>query len=162
MTLFRASLHCLLALFAVQTVAAQVTRDVAAKVTSPNGQITFLLFNPAPAKHPERSDWEKPPADDLRYAVEFHGKRLIDHSKLGLEIAGQPALGPGMRSTATQPSSVDESYTIPVGKTSTVRDHYNSARTDFEDQAGRKITIEVRVFDDGIGFRYLVPGRSLR
>ena len=64
-----------------------------------------------------------------------------------------------MRSTATQPSSVDVSYTIPVGKTSTVHDHYNSARTDFEDYAGRKITIEVRVFDDGVGFRYLVPNQ---
>jgi alpha-glucosidase len=157
MTSFRASLLCLLASLAAQTVAAQVTGEFAAKVTSPNDQITFLLFNPAPAKHPERSDWEKPPSDDLRYAVEFHGKRLIDHSKLGLEIAKQPALGPGMRSTATQSVSVDESYTIPVGKTSTVRDHYNSARTDFEDPSGRKLTIEVRVFDDGVGFRYLVP-----
>ena len=157
MTLFRAFLLCLLALIAVQNVAAQVAGEVAAKVTSPNGQITFLLFNSTPAKHPERSDWEKPPADALRYAVEFHGKRLVDHSKLGLEIPGQPALGPGMRSTSTQAASVDESYTIPVGKTSTVRDHYNSARTEFEDQAERKLTIEVRAFDDGVGFRYLVP-----
>jgi alpha-glucosidase len=52
---------------------------------------------------------------------------------------------------------VDESYTIPVGKTSTVRNHYNSLRVDFEDLAGRKLTIEARVFDDGVGFRYLVP-----
>ena len=133
MTLFRSSLLCVLALFAAQTVAAQVTGEVATKITSPNGQITFLLFNPRPDKYPYRSDWEKPPADDLRYAVEFHGKRLIGHSKLGLEIAGQHTLGPGMRSTATQTASVDESYSIPVGKTSTVRDHYNSARADFED-----------------------------
>jgi alpha-glucosidase len=44
-----------------------------------------------------------------------------------------------------------------VGKTSTVRDHYNSARADFEDAAGRKLSIEVRVYDDGAAFRYLVP-----
>ncbi len=157
MTSFRATLLCLLAFFAVGYVTAQDKESAPVKVTSPNGQITFLLFNPAPAKHPERSSWEKPPADDLRYAVEFRGRRLIDRSKLGLEIVGQPALGPGMRSTGAQTASVDESYTIPVGKTSIVHDHYNSARIDFEDPSGRKLTIEVHVFDDGVGFRYLVP-----
>ncbi len=95
--------------------------------------------------------------DDLRYAVEFHGKGLIAASKLGLELAGQPALGPGMRKTGEQPESKDESYTIPVGKTSTVRDHYNGVRADFTDASGRKLTIEVRAFDDGVAFRYIVP-----
>ena len=55
--------------------------------------------------------------DDLRYAVEFHGKRLMDSARLGLELVGQPALGPGMHLKATQPESVDQTYTIPVGKT---------------------------------------------
>jgi alpha-glucosidase len=153
----RAVLLCLLAFYAAVNLPAQAADATPLKVTSPNGQIVFLLFNAAETKHPERSAWETPPPDDLRYAVEFHGKRLIDKSKLGLEIAGQPALGPGMSSTAAQTGSVDESYTIPVGKTSTVRDHYNSVRVDFEDMGGRKLSIEVRVFDDGVGFRYLVP-----
>ncbi|MGD0520203.1 MAG: glycoside hydrolase family 97 protein [Terracidiphilus sp.] len=157
MTSLRATLLCLLAFCAAVTLTAQVTDGTATKVTSPNGQITFLLFNSTSAKHPERSSRETPPPDDLRYAVEFHGQRMIDNSKLGLEIAGQPALGPGMRSTGAQTASVDESYPIPVGKTSTVRDHYNSAQVDFEDASGRKLSIEVRVFDDGVGFRYLVP-----
>jgi alpha-glucosidase len=157
MTSLRATLLCLLAFYAAVNLPAQAADATPLKVTSPNGQIVFLLFNAAETKHPERSAWETPPPDDLRYAVEFHGKRLIDKSKLGLEIAGQPALGPGMSSTAAQTGSVDESYTIPVGKTSTVRDHYNSVRVDFEDMGGRKLSIEVRVFDDGVGFRYLVP-----
>jgi alpha-glucosidase len=157
MTSFRATLLCLLAFFVAGSGPAQDMESAPVKITSPNGQITFLLFNAAQAKHPERSSWETPPADDLRYAVEFHGQRLIDKSKLGLEIAGQPTLGPGMRSTGAQSDSVDQSYTIPVGKTSTVRDHYNSVRSVFEDQAGHTLSIEVRVFDDGVGFRYLVP-----
>jgi hypothetical protein len=93
----------------------------------------------------------------LRYAVEFHGKRLMAESKLGLDLVGQPALGPGMKTTAAQPSSVDESYTIPVGKTSTVRDHYNALHADFQDAAGRRLSLEARVYDDGVAFRYLVP-----
>ncbi len=157
MTLFRAFLLCLLALIAVQNVAAQVAGEVAAKVTSPNGQITFLLFNSTPAKHPERSDWEKPPADALRYAVEFHGKRLVDHSKLGLEIAGQPALGPGMRSTSTQAASVDESYTIPVGKparfATTITPRARNSRT--RPGASSRLRYEPSTMESA--FRYLVP-----
>ena len=62
-----------------------------------------------------------------------------------------------MRKTGEQPESADESYSIPVGKTSTVRNHYNGARGDFADASGRKLTIEVRAFDDGVAFRYIVP-----
>ena len=80
-----------------------------------------------------QADGGKAAADDLRYAVEFHGKRLMEAAKLGLDLVGQPALGPGMHLTGTQPESADETYTIPVGKTSTVRDHYNGVRADFED-----------------------------
>jgi alpha-glucosidase len=95
----------------------------------------------------------------LRYAVEFHGKRLMAESKLGLDLVGQPALGPGMKTAAAQPSSVDESYTIPVGKTSSVRDHYNALHADFQDAAGRRLSLEARVYDDGVAFRYLIPAQ---
>ncbi len=53
--------------------------------------------------------------------------------------------------------SVDESYTIPVGKTKDVRDHYNSLLVDFQSESGAKLSFEVRAFDDGVAFRYLVP-----
>ena len=52
--------------------------------------------------------------------------RCIDQSELGLDLQGQPALGPGMHNVGAKPGSTDESYTIPVGKTKDVRDHYNS------------------------------------
>ncbi|MGA7340864.1 MAG: glycoside hydrolase family 97 protein [Terracidiphilus sp.] len=140
----RAMLLCLSALVAAGTLAAQAG-DAAARVSSPNGQIALLLF---PA---DRSN------GDLRYAVEFHGKRLMEESKLGMEIEGQSALGPGMRLTGSQAESADESYTIPVGKTSTVRDHYNGLRAEFADASGRRLTIEARAFDDGVAFRFSVP-----
>ena len=117
---------------------------------------------PGPPKPPAL-----PPADGaqsahgvpagLRYAVEFHGKQLLTESALGMEIVGQPALGPGMHFTGAETSSADDTYTIPVGKTKTVRDHYNGLHAEFEDASGRRLAIEVRVFNDGIVFRYVVP-----
>ncbi len=63
----------------------------------------------------------------LSYSVDFRGKRLMDDSPLGLKLEGQPPLGPGMHSVGAKHGAIDETYTIPVGKTSSVRDHYNSA-----------------------------------
>jgi alpha-glucosidase len=112
-------------------------------VVSPNGQIAFALSDHGPA--------------GLVYSVEFHGKPLMAESKLGLQLVGQPPLGPGMKLTGAQPESADQSYTLPVGKTREVRNHYYGVRADFVDRAGRTMSIEVRTFDDGVAFRYLVP-----
>jgi alpha-glucosidase len=145
----RAVVLCLLAFLAVRTASAQNAtqkKDTpAVKVTSPNGQLTLLLFDATE------------PGADLRYAIEFHGKRMIAPSKLGLEFDGQPALGPAMRMTGSQPETADESYTIPVGKTSSVSNHYNGVRAEFEGAGSRKLAIEARAFDDGVAFRYIVP-----
>jgi alpha-glucosidase len=151
---------CLLASFAFKTVLAQ-TANAAVKVTSPNGQITFLLSNAAMphAPGPGAANGSEGP-NTLQYSVAFHDKELIVASKLGLELAGQPVLGLGMHKTGEQPRKVDQNYTIPVGKTSTVRDHYNSVRADYQDGEGRKLSIEVRVFDDGAAFRYVVPEQA--
>jgi len=157
MSCLRTTVLSLLAFFSAITVTAQGTDASATRVTSPNGQITFLLFDAAAKESSGRSAVEGAIPDGLRYAVNFHDKRLMDRSKLSLELAGQPALGPGMRLKAVQTGSTDLSYNIPAGKTSTVRDHYNSARVDFADAAGRKLSIEARVYDDGAAFRYLVP-----
>ena len=152
----RPMLLCLFALIATANLAAQTGDANPVKVTSPNGEIAVLLFDAGmPSGGPVRGRMQA--TDDLRYAVEFHGKRLMESGRLGLELVGQPALGPGMHLKTSQPESADNTYTIPVGKTSSVRDHYNGVRADFDDASGRKMTVEVRAFDDGVGFRYLVP-----
>ncbi len=151
MTTLRRAALCLIALLAAGCLTAQTPEAegaTAATVSSPNGQIKLELFAADGAN------------SDLGYAVEFHGKQLMERARLGLGLVGQPELGPGMRKTGEQPESADENYTIPVGKTRTVRNHYNGVRVDFEDASGRKLTIEVRAFDDGVAFRYVVPEQA--
>jgi alpha-glucosidase len=152
----RFALLCLAATIAASSLPAQKGQP-AASVTSPNGQITLLLFDANSAPEATSQPSGASAQNGLRYAIEFHGKRLMAESSLGLELAGQPALGPGMVKGAAQTGAVDQTYTIPVGKTSLVRDHYNSVRADFADPSGRKLSIEVRVYDDGVAFRYVVP-----
>ena len=128
--------------------------DPRVRVTSPDGNVVFIL---ADGVTPNQSE---PKKNGLRYAVDFHGKWLLDESDLGIKIQGAPAIGPDMREVAVHPRQHDETYTIPVGKTSSVRDHYNSAVVDFADNAGRKMSIEVRAYDDGVAFRYLLPEQA--
>jgi len=111
------------------------------QVSSPDGQIVFVLSGQAV----------------LLYTVDFHGKRLINESELGLDLQGKAPLGPGSHSVNVQLGSSDETYTIPVGKTKDVRDHYHSLIADFSDESGAKFSVEVRAFDDGVAFRYIVP-----
>jgi alpha-glucosidase len=129
------------------------------RVASPSDQIVLTLST-GPAQPEPNAPRRERPVEGLRYSVQFHGKRLFEDSALGLKLEGQEPLGPGMKQASAQKGSADESYTIPVGKTSTVRDHYNSARADFEDGQGRKLTVEVRAYDDGIAFRYLLPEQA--
>ena len=151
----RGVLVCLLGLVAAGAVAAE-NNDGTTRVSSPNGQIALLLFDSGASVGSQTAKG----LGGLGYAVEFHGKRLMEPARLGLELVGEPALGPGMRLKATEPESADESYTIPVGKTRTVRDHYNGVRAEFEDASGRRMTIEARAFDDGAAFRYVVPEQA--
>jgi alpha-glucosidase len=142
-------------------VGVRLTSVATAKVSSPNGQITFLLFD---AAAPEETELKAPAAGEtqsnLRYAVLFHGVPMMLPAGLGLEIQGQEPLGPGMTKTGEQAENADDTYTIPVGKTREVRDHYNGVRVDLEDASGRKLAIEVRAFDEGVAFRYAVPDQA--
>jgi alpha-glucosidase len=123
------------------------------QVKSPGGQIVFLLSD-AP-----KNQATAQAKSDLHYSVSFHGKLLVDDSALGLKLQGQPTLGAGMRRVNVRTREHDETFTIPVGKTSSVRDHYNSTLADFEDTSGRKLSIEIRAYDDGVAFRYIVPAQ---
>jgi alpha-glucosidase len=110
-------------------------------VTSPNGALTMKLA----------------PGDRLEYTVEFRGNPVFQDSLLGLKLEGQPPLGPGMKAASSKPGQADETYTIPVGKTRTVRDHYNSQQIEMQDAKGRRLQLEMRAYDDGVAFRMIVP-----
>jgi hypothetical protein len=78
MTYLRVTLLCLIALCFAKPATAQGKDATPAKVTSPNGQIAFLLFDASDAREAGRqAAVGAPTPEGLRYAVEFHGKRLM-------------------------------------------------------------------------------------
>ena len=121
------------------------------KVASPDGQIEFRLFG---LKQQEGSENPR-----LAYEISYHGKLLMDTSYMGLNIKDQPVLGVNLGLKNAKVHSVDETYTVPAGKSKTIRDHYNELVANYMQNGtlGRLLTLEVRAYDDGVAFRYIIP-----
>ncbi len=86
-------------------------------VSSPNGQlqIVFSVLTDGPQK------------GQLVYDVAFRGKPVLVHSPLGMDVQDQQPLGTNVEIVSSTPSSkVDETYTIPAGKSNPVRNFYNA------------------------------------
>ncbi len=122
-------------------------------VQSPDGRIA-LTFETTQSNQPSASG-------QLVYTVTFRGKPLVDRSSMQLDLQGQRPLGSNVAILKQTPSEVDEQYHLITGKTSTVRNHYNALRLDLaEPSQGRSLTIEARVYDDAVAFRYIVPNQN--
>jgi alpha-glucosidase len=118
--------------------AAHATDDRAVK--SPDGKLEFRLF----ASLPEDSI-----LNCLAYQVWRDGKPLLDTSYLGLDILFQePLLGENVGLSADKPIHGAD---------------YNGLWADYlqTSTTGRRIQFEVRVWNDGIAFRYMVPRSAL-
>jgi alpha-glucosidase len=98
----------------------------------------------------------------LTYRLTRDNRPLIQPSLLGFEFKGGPALRDGLRITDTTRRSHDEWWTQPWGEVARVHDHHNELAVSVEETAapGRRFTLRVRAFNDGIGFRYEFPDQS--
>jgi alpha-glucosidase len=106
------------------------------KVVSPNGQLEFRLFTTLPAGAQLNS---------LAYQVRWQGRLLLDTSCMGLDIHFQePLLGENVGLSA---SKVLEGN----GYNGMFADYLQNSTT------GRRIDLEVRVYNDGVAFRYILP-----
>lgn len=117
-----------------ERLAAQDVRQVA----SPNGQFEFRLF----VGQPEGALWPR-----IGYQVFFRGQPLIGVSWMGLDILNQEpylAENPGFISSSTASNAAER---------------YNSlvARYMQNGSLGRRLNIEIRAYDDGVAFRYIMP-----
>jgi hypothetical protein len=106
------------------------------RISSPNGQVDFRLFI---STQPDSS------LSRIAYEVFLKGKLLIKTSFLGLDIQDQePLLGEnvGLTSSAAGTSA-----------------KYNSLIAKYMQNGslGRLINVEVRAYDDGVAFRYVIP-----
>jgi alpha-glucosidase len=112
------------------------------KVKSPNGKVRFEIA--AGGEH-------------LKYAIDREGDPVIEPSALGIVVDGDD-LGRGAEIGRAETYRVDEEYPTR-GVHSRAINRCNGARVPARHaRTGTDYTIEVRAFDDGVAFRYVVPG----
>src|ERR1043165_293822 len=116
-------------------------------VTSPNGQIKFQLL----AHGVER----------LSYRVLFKNQPVIETAQMGIIVDGVN-LGEGDEVGHVETYKLNE-RSLTRGVHSEAVNHCNGARISLKHAKSKtEYVVEARAFDDGIAFRYVVPGDEQR
>lgn len=112
------------------------------EVTSPNGEIVvrFSIVDGKPF-----------------YFVNQKEQSVIKKSALGFVLENGDTLSNNLTLTSIENNAVDETWEQPWGASQYVRDNHNELIAHLQQHNGRKFDVVFRVFNDGIGFRYLVP-----
>ena len=96
----------------------------------------------------------------LEYSVTLTKAVVIEPSPLGL-IRNDSAFAEGLSLESAGPVSLhDSTYTVVHGKRREVRDRYYERVLTFRNQAGSRVEIDLRAYDDGVAFRYRFPQES--
>jgi alpha-glucosidase len=137
------SVLCGLSLLCVVTAPAQ--KNV--RIASPDNHLvfTFRLINKMP-----------------QYSVSFKGKILISQSGISLSFENGGEFKNNLRINKPVIAEKEENYELVVGKTKSVNEHYREAIIPLEETVSpfRHIDVIVRVFNDGLAFRYAMPLQS--
>lgn len=111
------------------------------KVTSPDGAVTVTVGvkNQQPF-----------------YMVNYEGKAVVAPSHLGY-LLNNGELGAKTKMGAVARSQKDEIWNQPWGENDITHNHYNELMVNFREQSGQPLQVVFRVYNDGFGFRYILP-----
>ncbi len=97
----------------------------------------------------------------LQYELKRRGRTIIENSPLGVTVEGE-ALGRNVSLGKTKRSVFNESYPWR-GVHSPAVNKYRAAKIDVHHApSGTDYTLEIRLFNDGLGYRYIIPGDGTR
>lgn len=117
-------------------------------VSSPNGDITFTLNN----------------ANSLSYNVTHKGKEIIYPSPMGFEFKGEKPMTGNFEivNTPTVSSKTEQWTPVVRNRHASVNAKWNEETIEFQEKNGkrRRMDLIVKVFDDGLAFRYTLYGNE--
>ena len=94
------------------------------------------------------------------YEIKFDDATIVDASRLGFRLKGEPALDAGFRLAGAERAERDEAWEQPWGERRAMRDRHNELLATFRGTGAddrREFSVRFRAFDDGVSFRYEVP-----
>ncbi|PKP03787.1 MAG: alpha-glucosidase [Bacteroidetes bacterium HGW-Bacteroidetes-6] len=131
-------------LFLLLPVACFAQNDMNARLNSPDSNVVFnfSLISGVPA-----------------WTLFFYDNEVIEPSTFSFQLNDQPDLGKNLICKSSEISSSDEYWGPVWGTDAQIRNHYNQVILHLQEADGlqRKINFVVRVYNDGIGFRYEFP-----
>ena len=110
-------------------------------VTSPDKKISITITN----------------ADKLTYSVNFNNRTILNQSALGFEFQGEAKLDSAFEIIDQKTATINEKWKPVVkSKHAEVLNHYNELNLGLKEKsdAKRQMDLFVRVYDDGVAFRY--------
>jgi alpha-glucosidase len=94
----------------------------------------------------------------LEYSVQFKGRPVILNSPLGLAFRGAADVSDWKVLRASQ-NRVNRTWQPTYGKSGAIRDYYQELDLQLGSQSepSRRLELQIRAFEDGVAFRYVVP-----
>jgi alpha-glucosidase len=113
-------------------------------ITSPDKKISFSL----------NTDKQ-----GIYYSINYKGTVLAQDSRLNISFKNGGAFNNNVTFQSVHPEKLNEDYELITGHTSKVHSECNRAIIPLQEQSGAKrlLYIEVRMFNDGVAFRYVMP-----
>ena len=121
-------------------------------VSSPNGKLVLAAVQKASAA---RSDGK----NGLCYQVKLDGKEVLPDAPMGIALEGDGGeFVSDLTFVKASEGKIDETYSMPVGKKSLHINRANEKTLVFTNRQGRTIEVYLRAYDDGVAWRYGLPG----
>ena len=122
-------------------------------VKSPNEKIVVGIFN---SNNTEKGRWS------LNVKLNNNGiiTNAISAIDLGLMLSEGVSFDEMKLMKTSKPSLIKENYSMPHGKSSQRQNIGNEVVFTFENNENRKLNLIVRVYNDGIAFRYSLSGKG--
>ncbi len=95
----------------------------------------------------------------MSYSVSYKGDEIISKSFMGFQFKSHSPLLSCIKIADYKTGSYDEVWEQPWGEERLIRENYNELSVDLIEvnNEQKKLQIVFRVFNDGLGFRYLFP-----
>jgi len=117
-------------------------------VTSPKGKVEINFF--------------LKDGGSAAYTVKYNNNIVIDTSTLGFDFKGQVSIGTDMKIIGSKAHTFNETWEMPWGEQHEVVNNYNELIVNLQEnkEPNRLMNIIFKAYDDGIGFRYELPGQD--
>ena len=96
---------------------------------------------------------------EASYSVSYDGSTIIDKSLLGI-VTTTEDFSSGLRVIKVRHDQEDDTWQPVWGERETIRNHNKSLSVLLENRSGARIEVIFKLFDDGLGLRYVLHGEG--